>query len=213
MKCIPVKSARVFHCFQRRSYTLLWGKVKLYFNITALFRKWITITFLPLTCINLFTSEWVTNLHILTPNNSRFYGSRIHNLKWPLKLTLLNSGFYVTWRAHIQITSLEIKYIFFLTTLFSIIRGMKNSVSAESNWTSCAGAGRKITGCTRVARQMRGNQKYGEETRPSQKGYCWSKGGGERAPECPRWWPTRRKPTTAAVTAAAREKQQPRQHP
>ena len=59
----------------------------------------------------------------------------------------------------------------------------------------------KVKGCGRVdrycARQMQGHEEYGEEMLPSQKDYCWSKGGGECAPECPHWWPTRRKPTTA----------------
>ena len=66
------------------------GKVKLSFNVTWFLRKvcggiapllrkvtvnWPAVDII----IDLFTPEWVTNLHIPSPNNSHIYNSRIHD--------------------------------------------------------------------------------------------------------------------------------------
>ena len=40
--------------------------------------------------IDLFTFEWVINSRILTPNNSRFYASRIHDQKGLLNIDFFN---------------------------------------------------------------------------------------------------------------------------
>ena len=65
--------------FQRRGiYSVFYFR-----KLTDMFRYYFGQSII---IIDWFTSEWVTNLQILTPNKGRFYSSRIHDKRKLLKL-------------------------------------------------------------------------------------------------------------------------------